>query len=124
MKECCIQHAPEAVLAQVYSDFRDLTGGDAIAAALLWLFEDWCNEAISLTPDLADAGQISVGARSISEFEARLCGLARERAIRRSLKALEAAGYVQSTSNRKTGTTKTYTACISVIQNALNEVGQ
>jgi hypothetical protein len=116
----CIFHNPLASMAIVKEDYCLLMDNDAVAAAILGLFEYWADGEISLNPSLAESNTIPVGKKSIAEFQESLLGLSTDKQIRTRLKKLEALGFIQAEGGQRGGAAQSYVFNVARVQAALD----
>jgi tRNA threonylcarbamoyladenosine modification (KEOPS) complex Cgi121 subunit len=119
-RESCISHKPSTIMAIVKEDYCLLMGGDAVAAALLNLFEYWANAAIAQNPD--DRAP-NIGCHSISEFQRMLVRVSTDKQIRTRLKLLQEKGFIEIVA-AKFGKSSSYRFFIDRVQEGLNNLGQ
>jgi hypothetical protein len=120
LDESCISHNPAVAMAIVKEDYCLLMDKDAVAAAILGLFEHWADGEISLNPSLAESNAIPVGKKSIAEFQESLIGLSTDKQIRTRLKTLEALGFIQVEGGHRCGAAQSYVFNIARVQAALD----
>ena len=117
----CIAHPPKQAIAIVRQDYYELMNHDAVAAALLNIFEYWANAALAANPTEV---RPYLGARPIREFEQLLLGIATDKQIRKRLAILAERGFIQMKRSVRRGFATTYRLMVPEVQTALAASGQ
>lgn len=124
MKKDCIVHLSDSRSITVYNDYRQVVGGDVVAAAILGILGCWAQEAIASSPSLVDASVIWVGSRRVAEIEEALCGISTDKQIRTRLKKLEKDGFIKVEGKATDGISKCYCFMRSRVQEELNNLNK
>ena len=117
----CISHPPKQAIAIVRQDYYELMNHDAVAAALLNIFEYWANAALAANPTEV---RPYLGARPIREFEQLLLGIATDKQIRKRLALLAERGFIQMQRSVRRGFATIYRLMVPEVQTALAASGQ
>ena len=117
----CISHPPKQAIAIVRQDYYELMNQDAVAAALLNIFEYWANAALAANPTEA---RPYLGARPIREFEQLLLGIATDKQIRKRLAILAERGFIQMKRSMRRGFATIYRLMVPEVRSALAASGQ
>lgn len=118
-RNSCIQHAEQQALAIVRQDYYELMNRDAVAAALLNIFEYWANGVLS---SKSTEDRPWVGPRPIREFEQRLLGIATDKQIRKRLSLLVERGFIQMKRSACRGVATAYRLMVPEVQAALRRL--
>ena len=118
-RNSCIQHAEQQALAIVRQDYYELMNRDAVAAALLNIFEYWANGVLS---SKSTEDRPWVGPRPIREFEQRLLGIATDKQIRKRLALLVERGFIQMKRSACRGVATAYRLMVPEVQAALRRL--
>jgi hypothetical protein len=117
MRESCISHTARQPIAIVRQDYYFLTGRDAVAAAILNIFEYWANAEIAKNPSEVNPW---VGIHTIQEFEELLVGIATDKQIRKRLHTLQEAGFIQVRQPLKHRKSLEFRFMVTVVQESLD----
>jgi hypothetical protein len=117
MRDSCITHPARQPVAIVRQDYYLLMGRDAVAAALLNIFEYWANGAISKNPHDLNPW---IGVHPIYEFEELMVGIATDKQIRKRLHILQEMNFIEVRQPVKHRKSFDYKFNIETVQNALD----
>ena len=117
----CITHPPKQAIAIVREDYYKLMEHDAVAAALLNIFEYWANAALAANPTEV---RPCLGARPIREFEQLLLGIATDKQIRKRLTLLAERGFIQMKRSVRRGFATIYRLMVPEVRSALAASGR
>ena len=117
MRESCITHPARQPVAIVRQDYYLLMGRDAVAAALLNIFEYWANGAISKNPHDLNPW---IGVHPIYEFEELMVGIATDKQIRKRLHILQEMNFIEVRQPVKHRKSFDYKFNVETVQNALD----
>ena len=117
MRESCITHPARQPVAIVRQDYYLLMGRDAVAAALLNIFEYWANGAISKNPHDLNPW---IGVHPIYEFEELMVGIATDKQIRKRLHILQEMNFIEVRQPIKHRKSFDYKFNVETVQNALD----